>query len=109
MNTDAVYLNILSNNPVEISTSGDMSPASVSSKLNNHNRKLKIDLESLHETIQGLFDILDEIKNTNHDKKIIIDTVKINLGVSAGGQVGLLGTGVEFQTEANIELNLKYS
>ena len=110
MNDDKeIYLNVFSEYQENDFTSNDMIPASVNENKSIRNKKLKIDTESLHETISSLYQILDTIKETDQEKRITIDTIKINLGVSASGKIGLLGTGVEIKTDANIELSLKYS
>lgn len=63
--------------------------------------------DSLLAALSNVNEIVGHIKDSLKSNKLSLDKITIELGVSAGGHVGFLGTGVETEASAKFSLEIK--
>lgn len=71
-------------------------------------RDITIEPDSLEQAIQAAVKILDQAVNSpSKPDGVKVDEMSIHVGITAGGSVGILGTGVNVEAEASFEITFK--
>jgi Trypsin-co-occurring domain 1 len=85
-------------------TSGGGGRKTISEQLKN----ISIEPDSLEQVIQAAAKILNQAVNSpSKPEGIKVDEMSIHVGITAGGSVGILGTGVNAEAEASFEITFK--
>jgi hypothetical protein len=71
-------------------------------------RDITIEPDSLEQAIQAAVKVLDQAVNSpSKPEGVKVDGMSIHVGITAGGSVGILGTGVNVEAEASFEITFK--
>jgi hypothetical protein len=67
---------------------------------------LAVEQDSLDRAIEAASKILDRVINSQSNfNNIRVNALSIRIGVTAGGSVGILGTGVDVKADASFEIS----
>ena len=69
---------------------------------------ITIESDSLDRVVEAAVGIFNQaVSSASKLKEIKVDEISIHIGITAGGSVGILGTGVDVEAEASFEITFK--
>jgi len=66
-----------------------------------------VDQSSLNNALDSVSTLVSCVTERLKESKLSLESVDVEIGVSASGKVGLLGSGVEAEVAASVTLSLK--